>query len=298
MATKCKWCNISFSNSSQLQEHLNLDIKQHLYYCQRCQHAFKTFRVLKEHFQHSTRHDADDNTELMTNSNSYCRHCRRQFDTPGQLNSHFSSAHNQNLQCETCELWFRRRNDLANHLRSPFHNAPIIPCPHCSETFKTTSGVAHHLEQKCLKKVTEAVVKWDVDHQITDAEYSNRIREVDSDDEGDDVLVIRNPGLFQVLEVLAATEEAWNGLAEAYVCPISDCGQYFCKLGHLNQHLRSQKHKANPSTFKCPKCSSRFPVVSALIQHLESEACGLAGQVTVKQIYTGLHDMFKRLLKF
>jgi hypothetical protein len=184
------------------------------------------------------------------------------------------------------------------HLRSPVHNERNLPCPHCSEVFKTTSGVAHHLEFKCLKKVTEAVIKWDVDHQITDAEYTNRIREIDSDDEEDDVLVLReNPRLFRVLEVMA-TEEAWNPLAEAYVCPISDCGQYFRKLAHLNQHLRSQKHKANPSTFRCPKCSSRFSVVSALIQHLESEACGLTEQTTVKQIYTGLHDMFKRLLTY
>ncbi|PVF95950.1 hypothetical protein CPB86DRAFT_710248 [Serendipita vermifera] len=234
----------------------------------------------------------------MTNSNAYCHHCRRQFDDPRRLQSHFDRAHKPSLQCEICELWFRLPEHLEQHLRSPVHNERNIPCPHCSEEFKTTSGVAHHLEYKCLKKVTEAVIKWDVDHQITDIEYTNRIREVDSDDDEDDVLVSRQqPALFKVLEVIA-TEETWNSLAQAYICPIGECGRHFAKLPHLNQHLRSQKHKANPSTFRCPKCSSRFSVVSALIQHLESGACGLAGQVAVKQIYTGLHDMFKRLLKF
>jgi hypothetical protein len=158
--------------------------------------------------------------------------------------------------------------------------------------------VAHHLEYKCLKKVTEAIVKWDVENQITDKVYTDRIREVDSDDDEDTILVMRRgPAIQAILEVMA-TQEAWDASTEDYVCPVAECEQHFQKLGHLNQHLRSQKHRTDPSTFRCPKCEKRFSVVSALVQHLESETCGLAGDSQVKQVYTGLHDMFKRLLKF
>ena len=163
---------------------------------------------------------------------------------------------------------------------------------------KTTSGVAHHLEFKCLKKITQGVIEWDKEHQITSPNYTNRIREVDSDDEDDDILVIRRPeGIQQILDQLA-TADAWDATVQAFVCPVTECTQRFAKLGHLNQHLRSQIHRTDPNQFRCPKCEGRFSVVSALIQHLESGACGLAETQTVKEIYSGLHDMFKKLLKF
>jgi len=103
--------------------------------------------------------------------------------------------------------------------------------------------------------------------------------------------------LVKVLDAIA-TQDAWNPVLTAYVCPVAECERTFRKLGHLNQHLASITHRCDPSTFHCPKCAITFPVVSALTQHLESGSCGIAGQEQVKEIYTGLHDMFKRLLRF
>ncbi|CAG7848275.1 SubName: Full=Uncharacterized protein {ECO:0000313/EMBL:CCA67034.1} [Serendipita indica DSM 11827] len=157
----------------------------------------------------------------MSDQRSYCIHCRRQFDSVGQLNTHFSNAHKESLHCEQCGLWFRYATNLTQHLASPVHNERNLPCPHCSEVFKTTSGVAHHLEYKCLRKVTEAVIKWDTDHQITDRVYTNRIREVSEDgtDYDDDILFSHHTtAMQQILDVLA-TEETWNATVDAYVCP-------------------------------------------------------------------------------
>jgi hypothetical protein len=181
-------------------------------------------------------------------------------------------------------------------MASPCTIQENIPCPHCSKLFKTTSGVAHHLEAKRLKKVTETIVQWDVENQITDRVYTDRIREVDSDDDEDTILVMKkNPGLEQILKVLA-TDESWNDEEQAFICPVNGCESGFSRLRDLNNHLRSQKHRADPSTFRCPRCLRRSGVVSALIQHLESKSCGLSETNQVNQIYTGLHDMFKRLL--
>lgn len=191
-------------------------------------------------------------------------------------------------------------------MSSPVHNVRNIACPHCQALFKTTSGVAHHLEFKCLKKITEGLLAWDVERKITNPYIGNpnvvedrdRIREVDSDDDEDTVLVMRRrPGIVTVINLLA-DGGAYNRSAGAYVCLIDDCPRQFRKLGHLNQHLKSQVHQADPDTFRCPGCQSKFSVVSALIQHLESGSCGLVGQAEVKTIYTGMVDMFKRLLAF
>jgi hypothetical protein len=68
---------------------------------------------------------------------------------------------------------------------------------------------AHHLEFKCPRKITDTVVKWDVDNLITDPSKqvigdNNRIREVNSDE--DDILVMRrNEGLQQILDILVTT---------------------------------------------------------------------------------------------
>jgi hypothetical protein len=140
-------------------------------------------------------------------------------------------------------------------------------------------------------------VQWDVENRITDREYTDQIQEVDSDYEDNSAPILKTNSRLEKLLSVLATKEAWSVSAQAYVCPVVECGSHFRKLYDLNQHLKSQKHRMDPSTFRCPMCSKRFPVVSALIQHLESEACGLTGYDQVNQIYTDLHDTFKRLLK-
>jgi hypothetical protein len=163
--------------------------------------------------------------------------------------------------------------------------------------------VAHHLEFKCLRKITDTVVNWDVDNLITGPvnpviANTNRIREVNSDDEEDDILVMRKKaGILQILDILV-TKDAWNSVVQAYVCPVADCGRRFARVGDINQHLRSQFHRNDPDTFRCPKCQGHFSVVSALIQHLESGSCGLSEMKMVTDIYNGLHDMFRKLLTF
>jgi hypothetical protein len=53
----------------------------------------------------------------------------------------------------------------------------------------------------------------------------------------------------------------------------------------------------NVITFRCPGCLSHFSAVSSLIQHIESGKCGLAHRKQVNQIYTGMHDMFRKLIQ-
>lgn len=64
MATRCKWCSITFASAAQLNQvgssvplclrgskrdkHLEADIKTHQYYCQKCKFTVRSFRALKE----------------------------------------------------------------------------------------------------------------------------------------------------------------------------------------------------------------------------------------------------------
>lgn len=155
---------------------------------------------------------------------------------------------------------------IVQHGASPAHSSKDIPCPRCHKTFRTTSGVAHHLEARCFRRITDVVIKWDANHQITTPTYTDRIQEVHSDDE-------------QNLQVVTAKKSGFTPHTDVVVCRNLGSGIWDMK------------------SFRCPKCQSRFRLVSALIQHIESGKCGLAHRREVKEIYTGMHDMFKRLIK-
>ncbi|KIM29297.1 hypothetical protein M408DRAFT_328948 [Serendipita vermifera MAFF 305830] len=221
---------------------------------------------------------------------------RRRSNNSKKVSVHSSTASGGDQRCWICNAHFHTSQSLQKHMDSPVHDPQIIPCPHCQRLFKTTSGVSHHLECKYLNKVTDAVVQWDTEHQITKPEYTNRIKEVDSNsfDDSEDEIVTKRDESVSVLSVMPLTDAHMD----VYTCPMPGCLQSFQTVHSLNQHLSSQKHRTNPDTFHCPKCFSHFSVVSALIQHIESEACGIARRETVKTIYTDQYDIFKKLIKF
>ncbi|KIM29285.1 hypothetical protein M408DRAFT_23068 [Serendipita vermifera MAFF 305830] len=296
MTDKCNWCNIIFEDVTSLRLHLKVDLDVHPYYCQKCKRSFAKLKALRDHFSYASKHRDESEMARMVDINAYCLHCRRQFATAEKLQSHYTIAHA--LCCEICYAVFSCQSGLQHHMASPVHNERNIPCPHCTRLFKTTSGVAHHMEATQLHKVIETVIQWDSDSQITDPIYTNRIQEVESEEDDDYVLVTRRTQVpYQVLDV-QVNEDAWNEDAQAYLCPMDDCRRKFQKLRNLSQHLHSQLHHADPNTFHCLKCESRFALVSSLIQHLESGSCGLAELSVVKDIYVGLRDTFKRLLEF
>jgi hypothetical protein len=81
--------------------------------------------------------------------------------------------------------------------------------------------------------------------------------------------VITMPG-YDKVEIIA-TELAWNGLA--YECYL--CEKEFSSLHGLNNHIKSPAHEQD--LYHCPKASCRktYKVLSGLIQHMESESCGV-----------------------
>ncbi|CCM05281.1 uncharacterized protein FIBRA_07493 [Fibroporia radiculosa] len=72
---------------------------------------------------------------------------------------------------------------------------------------------------------------------------------------------------------ICATELSFNG--RKYECFL--CHHEYKTLSALNQHLASPVHDAD--IYWCPKdwqgCGTKFRVLSALCQHVESERCGI-----------------------
>ncbi|MCJ1283662.1 hypothetical protein MMC26_002993 [Xylographa opegraphella] len=87
-----------------------------------------------------------------------------------------------------------------------------------------------------------------------------------------------------------ATTAAWNG--HGYECYF--CSKQFGSLQGLNQHLSSPAHEQK--IYHCPKCMIKFKLFSGLVQHVESESCGISRFQEVKSAMDRLTSSFPRML--
>ena len=87
-----------------------------------------------------------------------------------------------------------------------------------------------------------------------------------------------------------ASDAAWNGRAfECYFCP-----RNFRSLQALNSHLKSPVHEQK--MYKCPKCAVRFTLFSGLVQHVESESCGISRFREVKDTMDRMTHGLSRMI--
>lgn len=168
------------------------------------------------------------------------------------------------------------------HSASRVHKTRDLDCPLCKKSFALPSAIAHHIESGgCHKKIDR--------HRVTAAVHSMGVIPVIS-------LSHRLQGSSpsnapRRIVHYSASEQAFNG--SSYECYV--CHRTFRALGSLNTHLNSAAHDVDE--FKCPKCSSKFKLISSLIQHIETEVCGLARFQQVEDHTSALTAQFSRLLK-
>lgn len=163
---------------------------------------------------------------------------------------------------------------VTQHLRSRLHAGGAIKCIGCSRTFPTISSMTLHLESGTCpsgatrQKVNETVRFHDRNNLITDRllTYS------DSND-----------------TETWATSAAWNGYA--FACYF--CHREFRSLQALNQHLKSPAHEQK--LYHCPKCSVKFNLFSGLVQHVESESCGISRFTDVKNAMNRLTSSLRMI---
>lgn len=159
-------------------------------------------------------------------------------------------------------------------------NAKGLDCLFCKRTFVAPSSVAMHLESGCHGITRQ---------QVTAAVHNLNIVPTISVDRS-----LEEPNAVPpVILVYSATELAFNGFA--YECYL--CHHTFATLGSLNSHFNSAAH--DDDEFKCPNvnCGSEFTLISGLIQHIESERCGLAKFTEVRDQFASLTDVLSRRLE-
>jgi len=285
---QCSDCDRYFICAAALHAHCR-DKVDHAY-CEDCERLFVNQDSLQQHFNDSPKHNDSDEESYESDSDSdsdgditpYCRPCDRYFVHAEALRSHLTESEKHNW-CFTCSKDFASYSALQQHNNSRVHAARDFDCPLCGARFKQPSAIAHHVESDTCERAP-AVTR----HQVTSAVHRLGIPAISISRR------IEGPSKSGVLVSYTATERAWNGLVQAYECYL--CHRTFKRLDSLNLHLNSAAH--DQDEFCCPKkkCGRKFTVISALIQHIESEVCGLARFAQIEEHTRALTDQFSRLL--
>ncbi|KAF9025404.1 hypothetical protein BDZ89DRAFT_1102270 [Hymenopellis radicata] len=276
MTVTCSQCRRTFVSKDALYDHC-FDKTDH-HYCDDCERLFVTDEVL----QHSDSDESDTESEESDDSEdddqTHCASCKRMFVCKEALYQHLiaSSAHNWCFLCSKDFQSAQALSEVANNT-----------CPLCPRVFKAPSSIAHHIEKGgCNSQITR--------HHVTAAIHALKIHPT--------ISIARrikgsSPTAVNVTTTYSysATELALNRRTGEYECYI--CRHGFGTLVSLNTHLASAAHDAKQ--FKCPHktCRRKFTLISALIQHIESEACGLAKFRTVEDFAHSLTSQFTKMLK-
>jgi len=280
----CDLCDRSFPHQGALNQHLR-DSYSHNY-CFRCERDFASYSALAQHKANSSFHyicrkcnaDFSNAGSLDTHiedNHWYCGPCGVFTDSENQLQEHYVRSIEHHY-CRPCKRFFESGNNLSAHLRSKLHAGGTVKCIGCARTFPTISAMTIHLESGTCpsgatrQKVNDTVRRLDRDNLITDR-------------------LLTYPDSSSRTEVWA-TDAAWNG--RAFVCYFCTCE--FRSLAALNQHLKSPVHERK--LYHCPKCAVKFNAFSGLIQHVESESCGIARFAQVKRTMDLMTSNFSRMI--
>jgi hypothetical protein len=290
-ALTCQECNRLFSSSQALEMHLKDSPVHRATTCYQCDKRFSSVQALEQHLNNSPVHRG-----------TTCYECDRHFSSAQALEMHLDNSPAHQPFCHSCNRGFGSQAALRRHLDTSLrHRGTVVlyqndrakpsvmnsfyarhssscECPLCRKSFGAPSAVAQHVESGACHnisrhQVTAAVKSLEIIPSIT---ISRRLKgPVDAQ--------------FTIIRSFA-TQGSFNGFG--YVC--SMCTKSFRTLGSLEMHLNSPAH--DQRQFQCPKCKKQVKLVSGLIQHIESESCGIAKFKQVADIAGGLMNSFTRRL--
>ncbi|KUJ09926.1 uncharacterized protein LY89DRAFT_597106 [Mollisia scopiformis] len=243
-----------------------------MYHCQPCDRWFNNEHAYDQHIDNSPAHN-------FRGSRYECSVCDRGFSTEYSLHQHSSTA-SGHPYCIPCKRMFMNQNNLNQHMHSRTHVGSQIQCPFCRTGYATASGVTIQLESgNCPQAnidrhgINRMIRRLDTNHVIT--------RRLLTYGDTDPVEYI-------------ATERSWNG--HAFQCVL--CTRQFGALHSLNTHMKSPVHEQN--LYHCPgrNCAREYKLLSGLVQHVESESCGVMRFAAVQQqARNGIENMVGRMIQ-
>lgn len=169
-------------------------------------------------------------------------------------------------------------------MNSAAHKTKDVMCPThgCGLGFVSHSALVLHMESGTCKSginrkmVNTLVHRYDTNNLITDPGR-----------------MITGSNDHQQHITYYASEASFNPYTQSYECCL--CHRTFQTLSGLNQHLGSQAHEQKSYLCRGPTCGARFKALSALVQHVESQKCGVAKFIAVQNTMAAVFGHTNRI---
>ncbi|EJD40337.1 hypothetical protein AURDEDRAFT_91029 [Auricularia subglabra TFB-10046 SS5] len=258
-------------------------------YCDVCDRGFGSLQAFWQHCDNSARHECcccyyhfnnyDDEADHLEEEHVLCGICDEWVFDDAAFHKHNKHQH-ADRYCASCRRMFMAPSNYNSHMNSSLHRTKDIPCPHrargCTHTFVSHSAMTLHLESgHCVSGMTRA----DVNQRVIELDRGR---------------VITDPSRLLTNGTTTkyrATSQAWNGHAwECYLCHAQ-----LSSRGALDNHLNSPRHEQKMYICPGPKCGQRFTTLSGLMQHIESDKCGVQRFRVVQDAISQLTNGMKRL---
>ncbi|KAI1631316.1 hypothetical protein F4809DRAFT_177822 [Biscogniauxia mediterranea] len=219
-----------------------------------CDTCARYFGSEKARFQH------------MVDVNHFLYECTKCYETWPTEEQQIEHEHKQHHYCGECNRTFNNYNNIKMHLNSNVHRGQNIQCPLCKNNFATATGLTHHLETGSCPRA--ANINRDTLYKFVRSKDPGGVMTKN---------LIDWPGSTQY----EANDRSYNWARSGWECYL--CHRLFNNLRGLNQHLNSPTHQEK--LYHCPKpaCIKEFTTLAAIINHLESEACGFTRFENVQQ---------------
>ncbi|PWW73582.1 hypothetical protein C7212DRAFT_365706 [Tuber magnatum] len=281
--------------------------------CEKCDVRFFSADTLHRHMLGGAVEDGDG-------KHYYCAKCRVNFRNEGALKRHKIES-SEHVVCRECSHEFAIVEALELHCKQVHKPKPETthPCPGCDLLFNTVSGIAQHIESgQCLGNISPSEFRELVNYENTPLAKQDlptnilagsttthtwragiipqrvkaALAETGSSSKPEKLVP---KGFVSVLDYTIPAKpsrppvenlrEHWNEMFKMYVCPRPKCGKKLASMTGLKAHLESNAHEKK--LFRCPSCYHSFVSSSALIQHAESESCGIKRSPAYKQLIKG-----------
>ncbi|KAJ8058561.1 hypothetical protein OCU04_012739 [Sclerotinia nivalis] len=252
-------------------------------YCCPCNRYFNSERSYYQHVENSYAHRTDGFSNHSYSSSDEqpefeCEGCDSWFWSSKAREDHHIFQHGDRY-CGPCKRMFMNENNLMQHQHSKIHQGSAMECPFCPTHYPTASALTIHLESgSCTSGMNRQTI-------------NAQIRRLDRN------YIITTPQIEfpSSSSTSIATGRSWNGCR--YECGLCSCE--FNTLQGLNGHLSSPVHEQK--IYRCPgfRCAREFKSLSGLVQHIESESCGVMKFSNVQNTARGgINNMVGRMIQY
>ena len=273
---QCKVCNKWMSSDETMIGHQNMHMGTKPFKCNFCEKSYRTRKNMAAHRKEM--HGKEWKVELGKRisegrkSSNPCPRCGIQFPLQPALNQHLAEIHNdpeaKELQCQTCEKYFRSKPVLKNHVRTHTGDRPF-KCDFCPQSFlsyNTMDVHRKHMHPEEWEANKDQILEKNKEEGRRKMKES--FRDGTRKERWDYALKARKGKRKCERPVKSVEGTELDGRASSNPCP--QCGMDFPFQSILYQHLAETHEEPSAIEFQCKTCMKWLGSRTKLANHMRT----------------------------